>query len=172
MKAIKFFTQLEANEMEPKIITKPGFTLVGLRYFGKNEKMEISHLWERFNQRMRELGGLANETGDAAIGLCITPENEPIDGAFEYVAGFLVTEAEDVPEDFVVRHVPEYTYAVFAHKGDLPSLPKTYEYIFETWLPQSGYKLAAKIDFEYYDADFKDFASDSVFYIYLPIEKI
>jgi predicted transcriptional regulator YdeE/DNA-binding transcriptional MerR regulator len=171
MKAIKFFTLLEANEMEPKIITKPGFTLVGLRYFGKNENMEISHHWERFNQRMRELGGLPNETGDAAIGLCITPEDEPIDGAFEYVAGLPVTKAEDVPEDFVVRHVPEHTYAVFAHKGDLPSLPKTYEYIYETWLPQSGYRLADKIDFEYYDADFKDFAPESIFYIYVPIEK-
>jgi len=134
--------------------------------------MEIPQLWETFNQRMNELGGLPNETGDAAIGLCITPEGEPIDGAFEYVAGLPVTEAEDVPEDFVVRHVPDYTYAVFAHKGDMPSLGKTYEYIYQTWLPQSGYKLAAKIDFEYYDADFKDFAPDSVFYIYLPIEKI
>ncbi len=171
MKAIKFYTQLEANEMEPKIKTKPGFTLVGLRYFGKNQNMEIPHLWERFNQRMRELGGLPNETGDAAIGLCITPEDEPIDGAFEYVAGLPVTEAEDVPDDFVVRRVPEQTYAVFAHKGDLPSLPKTYEYIYETWLPQSGYKLGGKMDFEYYDADFKDFAPDSVFYIYVPIEK-
>lgn len=172
MKAIKFYSQLEANEMEPKIIKKNGFTLVGLPYFGKNEHMEIPQLWETFNQRMNELGGLPNETGDAAIGLCITPEGEPIDGAFEYVAGLPVTEAEDVPEDFVVRHVPDYTYAVFAHKGDMPSLGKTYEYIYQTWLPQSGYKLAANIDFEYYDADFKDFSPDSVFYIYLPIEKI
>jgi predicted transcriptional regulator YdeE len=60
MKSIKFYNQLEANEMEPKIITKPSFTLVGLRYFGKNENMEISHHWEKFNQRMRELGGLPN----------------------------------------------------------------------------------------------------------------
>ncbi|MDT8381453.1 MAG: GyrI-like domain-containing protein [Brevefilum sp.] len=172
MNAIKFYIQLEANEMEPKIITKDGFTLVGLRYFGKNEHMEIPQLWETFNQRKNELGGLPNETGDAAIGLCITPEGEPVDGAFEYVAGLPVSEAEDVPQDFVVRHVPEYTYAVFAHKGDLPSLGKTYEYIYQTWLPQSGYKLAAKIDFEYYDSDFKDFSPDSVFYIYLPIEKI
>jgi len=172
MNAIKFYTQLEANEMEPKIITKDSFTLVGLRYFGKNEHMEISQLWDTFKQRMGQIGGLTNETGEAAIGLCTTPEVEPIDGAFEYVAGFPVTIAEDVPEDFVVRHVPEYTYAVFAHKGDMPSLGKTYEYIYQTWLPQSGYKLAAKIDFEYYDADFKDFTPDSVFYIYLPIEKV
>jgi predicted transcriptional regulator YdeE/DNA-binding transcriptional MerR regulator len=171
MKAIKFFKQLEIKKMEPEIITKPGFTLVGLRYFGKNQHMEITQLWERFNQRVRELGGIENETGDAAIGLCITPEDEPIGGGFEYVAGFPVTKAENVPQDFVVRQVPEFTYAVFGHRGDLPSLGKKYKYIYETWLPQSGYKLAAKLDFEYYDEDFKNFTADSVFYIYVPIEK-
>jgi AraC family transcriptional regulator len=171
MKAIEFYTHLEEKEMEPKIITKPAFTMVGIRYFGKNEHGEIPELWEVFNQRMTELKGLPNETGEAAIGLCITPEDDPTDGSFEYTAGLIVHKGEDVPDGFVVRHVPEHTYAVFAHKGDLPSLSKTYEYIYETWLPQSGYELAAKLDFEYYNEDFKDFAPDSVFYIYIPIKK-
>jgi predicted transcriptional regulator YdeE/DNA-binding transcriptional MerR regulator len=171
MHANQFYTQLEVQLMEPKIITKPAFTLMGLRYFGKNEKGEIAETWDAFNQRVAALGGLPHETGDAAIGLCITPEDAPSDGAFEYVAGFPVSKVEEIPGGFVLREVPEHTYAVFAHRGDLASLGKTYEYIYEVWLPQSGYTLAAKIDFEYYDQDFKDFAPDSVFYIYLPIEK-
>ncbi|MFW5713879.1 MAG: GyrI-like domain-containing protein [Brevefilum sp.] len=170
MEAIKFYQPLEVNKMEPKIITKPGFTVVGLRYFGKNESNEIPELWTKFNQRMKQLGRLKNETGEAAIGLCITPDEEPLEGAFEYVAGLPVTEVEDVPQDFVVRHVPDHKYAVFAHKGDMAGLKKTYEYIYETWLPQSNYELAQKMDFEYYNEDFKDFAPDSVFYIYIPIK--
>ena len=171
MRAIEYYSPLEVKEMEPKIVTKPGFTIVGLRYFGKNENQEIPALWGKFDQRIKALGGLPNNTGEATIGLCITPEDAPVEDGFEYVAGFPVSKVEDVPEGFVVRHVPEYTYAVFAHKGDLPSLSKTYEYIYETWLPQSGYKLAEKLDFEYYNEDFKDFAPDSVFYIHIPIEK-
>ena len=155
--------------MEPKFTTKPGFTLLGMRYFGNNEKGEIAELWDSFNQRANALGGLPHETGEAAIGLCITPDEPTDDGAFEYVAGFPVSKVEDIPEGFVVRQVPEFTYAVFAHRGDLAGLGKTYEYIYEVWLPQSGYQLAAKIDFEYYDQDFKDFAPDSVFYIYIPV---
>jgi len=120
---------------------------------------------------METLGSLPYETGDAAIGLCITPDDSPQEDAFEYVAGLPISKVEDVPEGFVEREVPAYTYAVFAHKGDLPSLGKTYEYIYETWLPQSDYHIAAKIDFEYYDRDFKNFAPDSVFYIYVPIIK-
>jgi AraC family transcriptional regulator len=171
MHAVEFYTQTEIQKMEPKFITKPGFTVMGLRYFGKNENGEIADLWGSFNQRVAELGGLPNETGEAAIGLCVTPEDAPPDGSFEYVAGFPVSQVSDVPEGFVVRQVPEFTYAVFAHRGDLAGLGKTYEYIYEVWLPQSGYQLAAKIDFEYYDQDFKDFAPDSVFYIYVPIQK-
>ncbi len=170
MEAIKYYQPLEVNKMEPKIITKPAFTIVGMRYFGKNENDEIPEMWTQFNQRMEELGGLKNETDEAAIGLCITPDDEPLEGAFEYVAGLPVTKDEDVPEGFVVRHVPEQTYAVFAHKGDMAGLSKTYEYIYETWLPQSGYELAQQMDFEYYNEDFKNFAPDSVFYIYIPIK--
>ncbi|MDY6867329.1 MAG: GyrI-like domain-containing protein [Chloroflexota bacterium] len=48
---------------------------------------------------------------------------------------------------------------------------KTYECIYESWLPQSGYELADNFDFEYYNDDFKDFAPDSVFYIYIPQKK-
>jgi len=172
MKANKFYTQLEITKMEPKIIKKEDFTIVGLRYFGKNEHNEIPELWNQFNKRMEEMGGLEHETGEAAVGLCITPDDEPLEGAFEYVAGALVDEVEEVPEDFVVRHVPEQTYAVFEHKGDMPSLSKTYEYIYETWLPQSGYQISSRMDFEYYNEDFKNFAPDSIFYIYIPIEKV
>lgn len=169
--AFDFYQQTEENTMEPKIITKPAFTLVGLPYFGKNEHQEISELWTKFNHRIHALGGLKNETGEAAIGLCVGPAEEYGDSSFEYVAGFPVTKVEDVPEGFVVRDVPKYTYAVFAHKGDLSSLGKTYEYIYECWLPQSGYQLADRIDFEYYNEEFKNFAPDSVFYIYVPIKK-
>jgi predicted transcriptional regulator YdeE/DNA-binding transcriptional MerR regulator len=166
----QYYQEMEMIQMEPKIKTYPSFTLVGLRYFGRNENQEISQLWEQFNQKMRLIGGIKNETGEVAIGLCITPEFLSPDGSFEYVAGLPVSKVEDVPQGFVVREVPEYTYAVFAHTGDLEGLGKTYEYIYETWLPQSGYQLAAKLDFEYYDDDFKNFSSDSIFYIYVPIE--
>ncbi len=171
IKANQYYSKLEVISMEPKIVKKDGFTLVGMRYFGTNQNQEISQMWGQFNQRMDEMGGLPNDTGEGAIGLCITPEDAPVEDGFEYVAGVPVSEVGDVPEGFVVREMPAYTYAVFAHKGDLAGLAKTYEYIYETWLPQSGYELAAKIDFEHYNEDFKDFAPDSVFYIYIPIKK-
>jgi len=153
--------------MEPKIITRPGFTMVGMRYFGNNQNQEISKLWGAANQHLDKVKNVSPEWG--AIGLCTTVADAP-PGEFEYVAGLVVSKVEDLPEGFVVRDVPAYKYVVFTHVGALGTLKETYDYIYKTWLPQSGHQLAGNIDFEYYDEDFKDFAPDSRFYIYVPIK--
>ena len=154
-------------DMEPKFITRPAFSMVGMRYFGNNQNQEISKLWGAANQHMDKVKHV--NPGWGAIGLCVTVPDAPM-GEFEYVAGLVVSKVEDLPEGFVVREVPSYQYAVFTHVGALTTLKDTYEYIYQTWLPQSGYQLAGNIDFEYYDQDFKDFAPDSRFYIYVPIK--
>jgi predicted transcriptional regulator YdeE/DNA-binding transcriptional MerR regulator len=154
------------NEMEPKFITRPAFAVVGLRYFGKNENQEIKALWDVANTRFGELKHIIN---DGAYGVCITVEDaQP--GEFEYVAGLKVSHTEDIPEGMVLREVPAQKYAVFTHVGSLETLGETYNYIYHIWLPQSGHELAAKYDFEFYNEDFKDFAPDSRFYIYVPIK--
>jgi predicted transcriptional regulator YdeE/DNA-binding transcriptional MerR regulator len=155
------------TDMEPKIITRPAFKMVGMRYFGNNQNQEISKLWGAANQHMDKVKHVSPDWG--AIGLCSMVPDAP-KGEFEYVAGLVVSQVEDIPQGFVVREVPAHKYAVFTHTGSLGTLKATYEYIYQTWLPQSGYELDSNIDFEYYDEDFKDFAPDSRFYIYIPIK--
>jgi AraC family transcriptional regulator len=53
----------------------------------------------------------------------------------------------------------------------LDKLRDTYNFIYQSWLPQSGYELTGGPDFELYDEDFKDFAPDSRFDIYVPIKE-
>ena len=47
--------QRKENNMEPKIITKPAFKVVGLSYIGKNENNEIPQMWGEFNQRSHQI---------------------------------------------------------------------------------------------------------------------
>jgi len=155
------------EDMEPKFIELPAFTVVGMRYFGKNENQEISGLWDQFNQRVPEIQHIT--PGSAAYGVCISVP-EAANGEFEYVASFQVDRAEDIPEGMVSRQVPACKYAVFTHQGALNTLKDTYHYIYQVWPLQSGYQLAGGLDFEYYDEDFKDFAPDSKFYIYVPVK--
>ncbi len=40
--------------MDPRIVNKPGSTVVGLKYRGKNENLEIPELWGDFGERFSE----------------------------------------------------------------------------------------------------------------------
>lgn len=150
----------ERLTMEPKIVTKPPFTVVGLMYHGKNENNEIPQVWDKLNPRYREI---ENRTGPA-YGVCGDMEEN---GRFHYLAGFEVTEVTELPAEMEKWTVPEQKYAVFP--CSLKTIQETYRTIFETWLPQSGYVKADGPDFEFYGEEF-DMATGEGMAIYLPVK--
>jgi predicted transcriptional regulator YdeE/DNA-binding transcriptional MerR regulator len=154
--------------MEPKIISKPRFKAVGLSYIGKNEQGEIPQMWGEFNARWNELPMVA---GADCYGLCFSsPGGTAAEGEFEYVAAVEVTDDQNIPEGMVYREVPAYKYAVFTHHGKLDKLGETYQYIYNTWLPQSGLELHPnKYDMEVYTDEYKHEEDDSKLYIYVAI---
>jgi predicted transcriptional regulator YdeE/DNA-binding transcriptional MerR regulator len=159
--------QTMENKMEPKIIHQPGFLVAGTLYQGKNENQEISAMWQHaFTPRMAEIKSVSRST----YGVCITPAGLP-EGEFQYIAGMQVASEADVPEGMVITKVPAGEYAVFEHHGALEKLGQTYEYIYQSWLPASGYKVATPLDYELYDDKFNDFQEDSILYLYVPIVK-
>lgn len=151
--------------MEPKIVTKPAFLVVGMPYVGKNENAEIQQMWGVFNGRMNEVKDVIHD--HTAFGICNAPDDS---GVFEYVAALPVTKVDELPQGMVARLVPEQEYAVFVHVGSVVKLNETYDYIMNGWLPKSGYEYPQdRFDFELYDEDFKFGEPDSKMYIYLPI---
>jgi predicted transcriptional regulator YdeE/DNA-binding transcriptional MerR regulator len=154
--------------MQPKIVTLPAFNVVGLCYHGDNANQEISVMWGEFNRRAREIKPYLVPAANA-YGVCAMVEGLP-EGHFEYVAGFEVREDAPVPEGMVQRRVPAQKYAVFEHVGPLDKLRETYHNVYQVWLPQSGLEVAPGYDMEVYTEEFKDFAPDSVFYIYVPVK--
>jgi AraC family transcriptional regulator len=149
--------------MEPKIVTKPAFTVVGMKYRGKNEKSEIPQLWEQFGPRICEIKHLADP--HVAYGVMHNYDEES--GEFDYVAGFEVSSVAEVPEGMVSWEVPEQTYAVFT--CTLPTLMETFERAYKTWLPHSGYQRADSPEFELYDENFDSQDENSEMAIYIPI---
>jgi AraC family transcriptional regulator len=161
---------IEGKEtMEPKIVNRPAFKVIGLSYVGKNEHGEIAQLWDKFNQVSGKIKSINEKE---AFGLCFsTVEGGAQPGEFEYVAGFEVADEKGLPAGMVHRQVPAYKFAVFTHHGKLTNLGETYQYIYNTWLPQSGLQMHPdKFDMEVYDGDFKLGEDDSKFYIYVAIE--
>ncbi len=155
------------KEMEPQWIDLPEMKVVGVAYIGKNENQEIPQTWDVFNRRCQEIKHVA--PGSPAYGVCACVP-EAAQGEFEYVACYGVDQASEIPAGMVERTIPAGRYAVFVHIGPLDGLRATYEYIYQYWLPQSGFQLTGGPDFELYNQEFVNGAADSRFYIYVPIK--
>lgn len=158
--------QKKEKDMEPvKFETLPAFKVMGMKYRGNNANQEIKQMWERLNPRAHEIPMV----GDCAFGVCYMLNDAP-PGVFDYIAGFKVEAYDKLPEGMVVVDVPENRYAVFAHRGALNTLGKTYDGIINEWFPRSGLQPTGGYDMEVYTEEFKDFSPDSVFYIYEPVK--
>ncbi|MGH8334272.1 MAG: GyrI-like domain-containing protein, partial [Pseudomonas sp.] len=91
-------------------------------------------------------------------------------GGFEYIAGVEISKLDDLPEKYRWVEVQPQHYAVFEHKGSLDMLPQTFQYIWKTWLPQSGYQAADAPEFERYSEDFNPKLNTGVLEIWLPLK--
>jgi predicted transcriptional regulator YdeE/DNA-binding transcriptional MerR regulator len=161
----------EEHAMEPRIVTKEAFTVVGIPFKGfissgpyedGENNNEIGKAWDEFNARAREI----KHWSGPAIGLCFGMPNreEPW-----YIAGAEVSQVDATPAGMMARNVPAQKYAVFA--CTLPTLSQTYKRIMDEWQPASGYERADAPDFEVYDEDWNmNDEQHSIMYVYWPIK--
>lgn len=150
--------------MEPKILRRPAFIVVGVRYQGKNENNEIKQMWDDFGPRMGEVKHVINP--DVCFGVCGNMDEQT--HAFDYVAGFEVESTADIPEGMVSMEVPEATYAAFT--TTLPAIGQTIDHAHRTWLPQSGYQATYGPELEMYGEEFDPRDPASLFEYLIPIE--
>jgi AraC family transcriptional regulator len=150
--------------MEIKIIEKSGFTVVGMLYHGKNENNEIPQMWQALGPRTGEIENRADDTVAYGISANVNMET----GKFDYVAGFEVSSAVEVPDGMVAFEVPGGKYAVFT--TTLPKIGETFDNAHHTGLPEAGHQPAGGPEFELYDERFDPQDPDSVFDLYIPIK--
>jgi AraC family transcriptional regulator len=113
--------------MEHRIVSKPAFTVVGMKYRGKNEHDEIPQLWGQFVPR---IGEIQHRTPDPATYGVMFNYDEAT-GEFDCVAALTVSSASDLPEGMVSVEMPAAQYAVFT--CTLPTLSATYRQIHPGW---------------------------------------
>jgi AraC family transcriptional regulator len=154
------------SSMQPRIVEMAPFSVVGMIYFGENQKAEIGQLWTEFNLRIPAIAHRKPEPG--AYGICFMDERA--NPNFWYLAGVAVEQLDDMPLEMVGKRIPAHTYVVFTHRGPVATLSETYTAAYSNWLPSSGYELAAPLDFEHYDERFNlDDPAKSEVDIYIPI---
>ncbi len=151
--------------MEPKIVSRPAFTVAGLVHRGAVDSEKIGALWGQFFARMGELQPVVEP--DVAYG--VMANYDEATGEFDYIAAAQVPEGKILPAGFVEVPVPASEWAVFT--TTMPDLGQTYPYIYGTWLPKSGYQHRPAPEFELYGPSFDPANPACEFEIYIPIMK-
>ena len=156
--------------MQVKIIEKPAMKIIGLKVTTTQKNNTIPQLWDKFNQRFKEIKNVVNPY--ACLGICPYVEMENFDenSKFDYIAGMIVKNFDHIPEEMITIEIPAQKYAVITHKGALSALMNTYQYLHGEWLQNSEYKTAKLPEIEWYDERFEFNSENSELDIYLPIE--
>lgn len=132
--------------MEYKIVKKKAFTVIGAakRFALDTAMAEIPQFW---NQHYESGKG---RTVCGMYGVCL--EDAPGSNTFEYLIADDYQPPREVPEGFVTRVIPAYTWAVFPYVGPLPqTLQNTNKQIFSQWLPSCDtYEIEDGCNIEWY----------------------
>lgn len=83
-----------------------------------------------------------------------------------------VENFDNLPKNIESFNIKSGTYAVFSFKGSVSEFPKQRAYIFQEWLPKSGYQLDQKAHFEILSEDYSKDLQNIEEDIWIPIKKV
>lgn len=157
--------------MKPTIRIEPERKLVGQRISMTMANNRTFELWRGFMPRRREI---RNNLSAELISMQVYNQLydfKKIDfyAEFEKWAAIEVTDFVSVPEGMETFLLEGGLYAVFIHKGAASTGPKTFQYIFGIWLPQSDFELDDRPHYEILGEKYKNDNPDSEEEILIPI---
>jgi AraC family transcriptional regulator len=145
-------------------------------FIGKQLTMSFTQnktfkLWQSFMPRRKEI---QNSIGTDLYSMEVYPAgyfkqfNPAVE--FEKWAAVEVKNLEAVPADMETLTAPAGQYAVFLHVGPASNGPQTYQYIFQTWLPNSAYLLDDRPHFAVMGEKYKQEDPNSEEEIWIPVK--
>ena len=156
--------------MTPRIETLVEKKLIGQRITLSLSNNKTAELWKSFMPRRMEIQNSSTDlyslqNYDASYFNTFNPNAE-----FEKWAAVAVCDFNQIPEGMEPLILVGGLYAVFVHKGDVTTAAKAFEYIFETWLPNSHYTVDNRLHFELLGEKYKNNDPDSEEEIWIPIQ--
>lgn len=149
--------------LTPRIVYKTSFTVVGFAREGEISEQDNDSLWGRLGERYAEIPHADPDTGFGV--------HTWTDSKRRYLASLTVRENGVIPAGMTELSFDAHIYAVFVHTGQMSGLAQTVAWIFEEWLPGSGYERDADFYFEYYDDRFQPGSMDSVIFLWVPVRE-
>ncbi len=157
--------------MDYKIVEKESFTVFGMSKIFKydNAYKDIPKFWAEYCESGK---------GEIVCGMYGVNIDESMSGnEFEYLIADDYNPSSKIPDGFVTKIIPKFTWAIFSCKGSMPnSLQDVNQKIFSEWLPNcKDYEIAAGYNIEMYanPADYPKGLQDENYYseIWIPVKK-
>lgn len=157
--------------MDYRLTKKGSFTVMGVakKFSYDGAKETVPQFWMEHYEK---------GNGKYVCGMFGVNIDETMGGSeFEYMIADVYNPIMDVPEGFVTRTIPAFTWAVFPCKGAMPdSLQNVNTKIFSEWLPAlREYEFAAGYCIEMYDdpRKYPKGTGDENYYseIWIPVKK-
>lgn len=157
--------------MDYKIVPKEAFTVIGVskKFSYDNAASEIPQFWSEHFRTGK---------GNTVCGMYGINIDETMGGKeFLYLIADDYDGTSDVPDGFMTKKIPAFTWAVFPCVGSMPnSMQSTSQKIFSEWLPNcKDYEFAAGYNIEMYDdpAKYPKGTQDENYYseIWIPVKK-
>lgn len=166
------FTLKGGYTMDYKIIEKDSFTVVGVskKFPYENAVLEIPKFWTEHYQ--------STENGKTLCGMYGINIDLSMSGKeFEYMIADDYNGKSDVPEGFVTKTIPAFTWAIFPCVGAMPNaMQEVNQKIFSEWLPNcKDYEITAGYNIEVYNdaSNYPNGIQDENYYseIWIPVKK-
>jgi AraC family transcriptional regulator len=147
------------------------------KLIGKRVKMTLSdnrtfELWKSFMpERKKIINNLTSELFSLQVyGKNFNFKEFSFCEEFEKWAAVEVCDLDSIPENMEPIILTGGLYAVFIHKGPASTGQKTFQYIYTTWLPGSGYDVDNRPHFEILGNKYKHEDPDSEEEVWIPIK--
>jgi AraC family transcriptional regulator len=115
------------------------------RYDGLEDSAGVPGQWQQFGD---EQAHIKARIGAAAYGVCFNLDDE---GSMDYLCGLQVAGFGSQGSQFTCLRIPRWRYAVFTHREHIAGIRRTWDAIWNGWLPRSGHEVADAPLLERYD---------------------
>jgi len=153
---------LTKENIEPKIVEKESFTVMGVLAQGDPHSMNFGEIWNSFMSYHEQVKTSSVDKGYYGVYFGTQGVRE-----VDLITGMSVRNVLNVPDGLVIREVPAMRCAVF--ECTMKTVSQTWNYIYNNWFSKSKYKHDDKPDIEYFPPNTG--ADNSPVFIYIPIKE-
>jgi AraC family transcriptional regulator len=154
--------------LDPIIKTFPTTKFIGKKLSFTYADYRAFELWSSFMPRRKEI---QQAIGTNLYNIQINPENFDFHPHTPFVkwAAVAVSSFDAVPEAMDSLEIEGGLYAVFQYVGDQGGVATFFNAIYTVWLPNSGYVLANRPQFEILGEKYKNNDPNSEEEIWIPV---